>query len=186
MPTSTRFVVAVHTLAAIAVSGGKPMRSEDLAYSANTSAVVIRGLLSRLSEAKLTTSQLGAGGGALLAKPPGEIKLLDVYRAVEDPELFALHRTPPCESCAVGGNILAAMQPSLDHPLVDIDSNSPEANDPANPLGAYGIKPVEIGGRSSTSVFSELVPGARVVKAFNRWRSARHPRAGRLTTLFHH
>jgi hypothetical protein len=37
-----------------------------------------------------------------------------VYRAVEDPELFALHRTPPCENCAVGGNILAAMQPSLE------------------------------------------------------------------------
>ena len=90
MPTSTRFAVAVHTLAAIAVSGGRPMRSEDLAYSANTSAVVIRGLLSRLGAAKLTTSQLGAGGGALLAKPAAQIKLLDVYRAVEDPELFFL------------------------------------------------------------------------------------------------
>jgi Rrf2 family protein len=114
MPTSTRFVVAVHALAAIAVSGGKPLRSEDLAYSANTSAVVIRGLLSRLNEAKLTTSQLGAGGGALLAKPAAQIKLLDVYQAVEDPEIFSLHRTLPCENCAVGGNILAAMQPALD------------------------------------------------------------------------
>ena len=114
MPTSTRFAVAVHTLAAIAVSGGRPMRSEDLAYSANTSPVVIRGLLSRLNQAKLTTSRLGAGGGALLAKPAGKIRLLDVYRAVEDPELFSTHRSPPCETCAVGGNILAAMQPSLD------------------------------------------------------------------------
>ena len=115
MPTSTRFVVAVHTLAAMALSGGKPMRSEDLAYSANTNAVVIRGLLQRLSEGKLTTSRLGAGGGALLARPAEKIRLLDVYRAVEDPQLFALHRAPPCESCAVGANILAAMQPTLDH-----------------------------------------------------------------------
>jgi Rrf2 family protein len=114
MPTSTRFAVAVHALAAIAVSGGKPMRSEDLAYSANTSAVVIRGLLSRLSAAQLTSSRLGAGGGALLARPAEKIRLLDVYRAVEDPELFSLHRTPPCQSCTVGKNILAAMQPSLD------------------------------------------------------------------------
>ena len=113
MPTSTRFVVAVHTLTALAVSDGKPMRSEDLAYSANTSAVVIRGLLSRLSDANLTRSQLGAGGGALLAKPPNEISLLDVYEAVEDTELFSLHRTPPCERCAVGGNILEAIQPTL-------------------------------------------------------------------------
>ncbi|MBW8858053.1 MAG: Rrf2 family transcriptional regulator, partial [Bradyrhizobium sp.] len=56
MPTSTRFAVAVHILTALAVGDGKPMRSEDLAYSANTGAVVIRGLLSRLSEAGLTRS----------------------------------------------------------------------------------------------------------------------------------
>lgn len=113
MPTSTRFAVAVHALAALAVSGGKPLRSEDIAFSANTSAVVIRGLLSRLAEAGLTRSQLGAGGGALLAKPAEQIRLLDVYFAVEDPEIFAVHRTPPCETCRVGGNILDALQPSL-------------------------------------------------------------------------
>ena len=114
MPTSTRFAVAIHILTAMAVTDGKPLRSEDIAYSANTGAVVIRGILSRLSEAGLTRSQLGAGGGALLAKPAEKIRLLDVYVAVEDIELFSLHRTPPCENCAVGGNILAAMQPALD------------------------------------------------------------------------
>ncbi|MCK1393992.1 Rrf2 family transcriptional regulator [Bradyrhizobium sp. 1] len=114
MPTSTRFAVAVHILTALAVSDGKPLRSEDIAYSANTGAVVIRGLLSRLSDAGLTRSQLGAGGGSLLAKPARKIRLLDVYAAVEDTELFSLHRTPPCESCAVGGNILEAIQPVLD------------------------------------------------------------------------
>jgi Rrf2 family protein len=113
MPTSTRIVVAVHVLTALAVSDGKPLRSEDLAYSANTGAVVIRGLLSRLNDAGLTRSQLGAGGGALLAKPAEKIRLLDVYEAVEDTELFSMHRTPPCESCAVGGNILEAIRPTL-------------------------------------------------------------------------
>ncbi|HWH84116.1 MAG TPA: Rrf2 family transcriptional regulator [Burkholderiaceae bacterium] len=113
MPTSTRFAVAVHVLTAMAVSGRVPIRSEDLAHSANTGPVVIRGLLSRLADAGLTRSQLGAGGGSLLAKRPGEIRLVDVYRAVEDTELFSLHRTPPCESCAVGGNILEAIRPAL-------------------------------------------------------------------------
>ena len=113
MPTSTRFAVSVHTLSVLAVRGGRPVRSEDLAYSVNTSAVVVRGILSRLTAAGLTTSQLGAGGGALLAKPAESIRLLDVYRAVEDSEIFSLHRTPPCENCAVGGNILEAMRPAL-------------------------------------------------------------------------
>lgn len=113
MPTSTRFAVAVHALAALAVSDGKPLRSEDLAYSASTGPVVIRGLLSRLSDAGLTRSQLGAGGGTLLAKPAKKIRLLDVYEAVEDTELFSMHRNSPCASCAVGGNILEAMRPTL-------------------------------------------------------------------------
>ena len=49
----------------------------------------------------------------MLAKPASDIRLLDVYEAVEDTELFSVHRTPPCEKCAVGGNILDAIQPTL-------------------------------------------------------------------------
>ena len=113
MPSSTRFVVATHILTALAFSNGKPLRSEDIANSVNTGAVVIRGLLSRLSEAGLTRSQLGSGGGALLAKQPVEIRLLDVYRAVEDTELFAVHRSPPCAQCPVGANIVSAMSSPL-------------------------------------------------------------------------
>lgn len=113
MPTSSRFAVATHILTALAVTDGKPLRSEDIAKSANTGAVVIRGLLSRLAEAGLTRSQLGSGGGALLAKAPNDIRLLDVYRAVEDTELFAVHRQKPCAECPVGANILRALRPAL-------------------------------------------------------------------------
>ncbi len=93
---------------------GKPVRSEDIANSAATGPVVIRRLLSLLSEAGLTTSQLGAGGGAMLAKPSDQIRLLDVYRAVEDTELFTLHRIPPFKDCAVGSNIQDAIRPTLE------------------------------------------------------------------------
>jgi Rrf2 family protein len=113
MPASTRFVVAIHTLVALAVSGGKPLRSEDIAYSVNTGAGVIRGLLKRLSDAGLTGSQLGAGGGALLAVPAEKIRLLDVYQAVEETGLFTMPRTPPCETCPVGGNIYEALEPAM-------------------------------------------------------------------------
>src|SRR5258706_11977591 len=113
MPTSTRFAVAVHILTALAVGNGAPLRSEDIAYSVNTGAVVIRGLLSRLSDAGLTRSQLGAGGGTLLARPAKKIRLLDVYEAVEGTELFLMHRNPPCKNFAVRGNILEAMPPAL-------------------------------------------------------------------------
>ncbi len=114
MPTSTRFVVSVHTLVNLAAGDGAPMRSEDLAFSANTSPTVIRSLLVRLNEAGLTKSQLGSGGGALLARPAERITLLEVYLAVEDAELFSVHREKPCKDCLIGGNIIEAIQPILD------------------------------------------------------------------------
>jgi Rrf2 family protein len=113
MPTSTRFAVASHILTALALTDGRPARSEDIATSVNTSAAVIRGILSRLNDAGLTRSQLGSGGGALLAKSAAEIRLLDVYEAVEDIELFAVHRTGPSSTCPVGANILDVINPTL-------------------------------------------------------------------------
>ena len=114
LPTSTRFAVAVHTLAALAVNEGRPVRSQDLARSASTHPAVIRSILSRLADAGLSTAQMGLGGGALLARPAGKISLFDVYKAVEDCEIFSLHRSPPDEKCVVGKYIQAAMLPALD------------------------------------------------------------------------
>lgn len=47
------------------------------------------------------------------------------------------------------------------------DPSSPDAKDPTNPLAAYGIKAIDLGGRHSSRVIAELVPGARLVKAYN-------------------
>ena len=44
--------------------------------------------------------------------------------------------------------------------------------DANNAIEAPLFKPVELGGRASTDIVSELVPGARVVKAFNHLRAA--------------
>lgn len=53
------------------------------------------------------------------------------------------------------------------NPVAFIDPDGPDADDPTNPLAAYGIKAVDLGGQHSSRVFSRFVPGARVVKAFN-------------------
>jgi predicted dinucleotide-binding enzyme len=52
--------------------------------------------------------------------------------------------------------------------------------DANNPIEAPLFKPVELKGRASSEVFADLVPGARVVKAFNHLRAevlAGDPRA---------
>jgi 8-hydroxy-5-deazaflavin:NADPH oxidoreductase len=53
------------------------------------------------------------------------------------------------------------------NPVAFLDPDSAEAKDPNNPLAAYGIKAIDLGGKHSSEVFRGFVPGARVIKAFN-------------------
>ncbi|HWZ92652.1 MAG TPA: NAD(P)-binding domain-containing protein [Polyangiaceae bacterium] len=53
------------------------------------------------------------------------------------------------------------------NPVEFLDPSSADAKDPSNPLAAYGIKAIDLGGRHSSQIFRQFVPGARVVKAFN-------------------
>src|SRR5258705_11584825 len=103
--TSSRFVVTVHVLPLLETEGGRPVTSAYIAGSVNTNPGVIRRLLSMLARAGMVRSQLGAGGGALLAKPAEQIRLLDVYQSVESPDVFALHRSPPNPKRPAGKHI---------------------------------------------------------------------------------
>jgi predicted dinucleotide-binding enzyme len=53
------------------------------------------------------------------------------------------------------------------NPVEFLAPDSPDRKNPSNPLAAYGLKNIDLGGKVSTRVVSEFVPGARVVKAFN-------------------
>jgi Rrf2 family protein len=118
LATSSRFAVAVHILTLMAAAGDEPLKSEVVACSVNTNPVVIRRLLCALGRARLVTTQTGSSGGARLARRASRITLLDVYRAVEAREVFALHRQPPSMSCPVGMNI----QGVLENVLEDVES----------------------------------------------------------------
>jgi Rrf2 family protein len=110
MSTSSRFSVAVHILTLLQAADGAPVASERIASSASTNPAVIRRLLCMLARAGITTSQLGAGGGALLARRAEDITLLDVYRAVEEGALFAMHHKPPNPGCSIGRHIQVALE----------------------------------------------------------------------------
>ncbi|GJL94758.1 MAG: Rrf2 family transcriptional regulator [Hyphococcus sp.] len=105
MAVSTRFAVATHILAFLASHRDQPQTSEAIAKSAGTNPSVVRRLLCALAEEGLSTSQLGKGGGAMLAKGPRKISLLDIFNAVEAPALVQPPRSIPDEKCSVGGNI---------------------------------------------------------------------------------
>jgi Rrf2 family protein len=118
MSTNSRFAVAVHVLTLMAWSGEEPLKSEQVAESVNTNAVVIRRMLCELAEAGLVVSQTGSLGGSRLAHDPAETSLLDVYKALECGGVFSLHRQPPSPDCPVGVNI----ETVLGEVLQEVDS----------------------------------------------------------------
>jgi Rrf2 family protein len=109
MAANSQFSMAVHVLTLLARAGDGNVKSECIAGSVNTNAVVIRRLLSQLNSAGLVASQTGASGGTRLAKPPAEISLCEIYKAVSCGEVFALHAKAPNQDCPVGKNIEAVL-----------------------------------------------------------------------------
>ena len=105
MSTNSRFAVGVHVLSLMAWSGEEPLKSEQVAESVNTNAVVIRRMLLDLAQAGLVVSQTGSLGGSRLATDPAKTTLLDIYQALECGGVFSLHRQPPSRDCPVGVNI---------------------------------------------------------------------------------
>ncbi|APR76907.1 Rrf2 family transcriptional regulator, group III [Minicystis rosea] len=119
MSANSRFAVATHLLAGLAFAErgdakGEPVSSETLAESVNTSAIVVRRLLGTLRDAGLVQGHLGRRGGASLARRPEEITLLDIYRAVDDPNVFAFSKNAPNEACPVGCRMNELLAPVFD------------------------------------------------------------------------
>lgn len=111
---SSRFAVAIHILIFLSWYDGIPTPSSRIAASVNTNPVVVRRLISALREAGMVTVQQGAEGGALLARSLEEIRLSEVYLAVEKSHLFSGHPQLPNAQCLIGRNV-----PSVLHEVFD-------------------------------------------------------------------
>ena len=109
MAANSQFSMAVHVLAMLARSKDENVKSDCLASSVNTNAVVVRRLLGQLNQANLVVSQTGANGGTRLARCPNEINLAEIYRAVNCGEVFALHANTPSKDCPIGKNLEAVL-----------------------------------------------------------------------------
>jgi Rrf2 family protein len=97
MALNCRFGLAVHVLAAIATNG-KRLSSAELAKTMGTNPVVVRRLLADLQRAGLVENRKGTLGGSELARPPRQITLDQVYRAVDEYDIFHIP-TPADRKC---------------------------------------------------------------------------------------
>lgn len=78
-----------------------PMTSQAIAGMLNGNAAVVRRTMGALKVDGYVTSGKGHGGGWCLTKPLDQITLADVYRALGEPELFALGLAKDSPSCLV-------------------------------------------------------------------------------------
>ena len=115
MQISSRFTLAVHILTCIKTFGeSTKVTSDFLASSTNVNPVIVRKILGQLKKANSVDVSRGTGG-AVLAKPEGEITFLDIYKAVDcvgNGELFHFHENPN-PLCPVGRNIHAVLDDRL-------------------------------------------------------------------------
>jgi Rrf2 family protein len=107
---SCRFAFAIHVMTVLALRRDELCPSTLLAKTVNTNPVVIRRLLLDLQEAGLVKTVRGPAGGARLARTASRIKVRDIYRAVEEPALFAAHRRKPSKACPVGCQIESVLE----------------------------------------------------------------------------
>jgi Rrf2 family protein len=69
----------------LAAAGGGPTKGEQIAQAQDIPLKFLENILLELRHGGLVQSQRGSEGGYWLARPPEEIKLADVIRAVEGP-----------------------------------------------------------------------------------------------------
>ncbi len=114
---NTHFSIGVHVLTALAYNPGVPISSEQLAGSVDTNPAFLRQVIGRLKSAGLVKTKLGKGGGALIARQPDAITLLDIYRATEGQAELCTHTCAPDSECVVAREVpqfLGALSARLD------------------------------------------------------------------------
>jgi Rrf2 family protein len=85
MRVSAKVDYAVRAGAELAAAGEGPVKGERIARAQKIPLKFLENILLDLKHAGLVQSQRGAEGGYWLARPPEEIALADIIRAVEGP-----------------------------------------------------------------------------------------------------
>jgi len=100
-------------MAALGYDHGEEVSSAILASSVNADPTFVRKSLSKLSKAGLVVTKRGKSGASVLARPPRQITLLDIYRASAAPPAFAIHSYPVEKRCPVSCHLKECMSEVL-------------------------------------------------------------------------
>jgi Rrf2 family protein len=110
---NSRLTVAFHIMSLLARRQRKSdewFASDQIADSVNTNAVFIRRILGMLKKAALVqVKHGGTNAGWKLSREAGDIRLLEVFNAVESKPLFDMHHSVPNPVCPIATGIQPAL-----------------------------------------------------------------------------
>jgi Rrf2 family protein len=98
MRISAKADYAVRAAVELAAAGDEPMKGERLAEAQQIPLQFLEHILLELKHARLVRARRGARGGYWLARPPEQITLADVFRAVEGPLANVQDEAPEAKS----------------------------------------------------------------------------------------
>ena len=105
-------VLALNAVRLLATSAGKPMTTKGAAGAMAVSEAHLSKMLQRLGKAGIVSAVRGPNGGYLLAREISELRLLDIWEAIEGPLDHG-----PCRvglpECRRGGCVVAGFFDAL-------------------------------------------------------------------------
>jgi Rrf2 family protein len=105
--------IGMHAMVVLA-DADRPLPAAETAGSLDVSPAHLSKVLQALSRAGLLEARRGPSGGYSLAKPPAQIRLLDIYEALEGPlrQDGCLFAKPIChrDRCALGDVVSGVRQ----------------------------------------------------------------------------
>jgi DNA-binding IscR family transcriptional regulator len=90
-----------------------PITSSAAADMLHTNPVVVRRTMAGLRDAGLVRSDKGHAGGWTLIRSLKNVTMLDVYKAVGEPRIFAIGLADPAPQCLVEQAVNASMTSAL-------------------------------------------------------------------------
>ncbi len=111
--------LAIHAMLCISETPDRRVSIKEIVSRFKVSENHLAKVLQRLARVGLVRSTRGPKGGFMLAKPPEEIALLDVFEAIEGPLTTGccLFGTPVCgrKACVFGGLVQSSITRIRDH-----------------------------------------------------------------------
>jgi len=113
MRQDTRLSRLLHVLLHMAQTDA-PMTSQQIAEMLGSNAVVVRRIMAGLRDGGYVEAERGHGGGWRIIRRTDEITVLDVYRSLGSPDLFAFGFSKPSPSCLVEQSVNATIAGSIE------------------------------------------------------------------------